>query len=623
MVIALVGGTLSILVTDLALILVLMGIGLLGRRAFGLRSLDVNNCFAAFWMGFSGVILFMMLWNFAFPISGVALPLVVAAGGAGWLVWRHDLRLVFRRAGWRPTVWFLVVLLLAGVWVADMSMGPLSNWDSALYHVQGVKWAKTYPVVPGLANLYGPLAFNNSSFLYNALLDAEPWAGRGNHLASGTLLLAMLMQVLVGVPQFVGIPGHAGPRHLFDFLFLAPVVTLISDDTISSYVTDLPATLVILAAMSQLYSLVSAEKLNSLEGGYRVVCVTTLLVVAVCIKISIAVFAAICWLLVVLLWMRQAGQSGSIRTKTIGWATGISSLLGLSWVARGIVLSGYPVFPVPVAGFPVDWRAPLEHAQAEFALIIQSGRAAAFKFGMVTGLEDFWGWFPRWTRHLVGNPFEVVVPLGIAAVAGVLYIVGRQRAVGLPRPAVGRGWWILLPASAGIAAWFMGAPEPRYVMSLFWTLAALCTTQAFGLLRAGDSRRAVRGTCLACLFLGVSPAFVNPLLVATSDPLTAIVKYNLTRPGTDLWFHPIGGRAELKTFITGTGLVLNVPVGNGGRCWDAPLPCTPNPAPNLRLRTNGKLERGFAVDGSWQMMDWPWDWLPRFLPAWREIRRTQ
>jgi hypothetical protein len=177
-----------------------------------------------------------------------------------------------------------------------------------------------------------------------------------------------------------------------------------------------------------------------------------------------------------------------------------------------------------------------------------------------------------------------------------------------------------VPAALGIAAWFTSAPEPRYVMPLFWALAAVCAAQAFHLGAATSAGRVKRVTAIACLVLGVSPAIVNPVLVAQGSPIRAVLRHNLRRPGTDTWLQPLGGTARLRTFTTASGLTVNVPVRNGGRCWDAPLPCTPNPAPNLRLRHSETLAAGFAVDGGWQMLDWPWDWLPHFLPTWRNSR---
>ena len=52
-----------------------------------------------------------------------------------------------------------------------------------------VKRVNEYRVVPGVANLSAPQALNNASFLYNAVLNTGPWAGRGQHVANGLLLI--------------------------------------------------------------------------------------------------------------------------------------------------------------------------------------------------------------------------------------------------------------------------------------------------------------------------------------------------------------------------------------------------------------------------------------------------
>lgn len=39
--------------------------------------------------------------------------------------------------------------------------------------------------------------------------------------------------------------------------------------------------------------------------------------------------------------------------------------------------------------------------------------------------------------------------------------------------------------------------------------------------------------------------------------------------------------------------------------FNAPIPCTPNPAPNLRLRVAVRIASGFTVDDSGEMQFWP------------------
>jgi hypothetical protein len=51
----------------------------------------------------------------------------------------------------------------------------------------------------------------------------------------------------------------------------------------------------------------------------------------------------------------------------------------------------------------------------------------------------------------------------------------------------------------------------------------------------------------------------------------------------------------LKSFVTRSGLLLYVPE-KGDQCWDAPLPCTPYPNSDLRLRSQGDTSHGFMLE---------------------------
>ena len=168
------------------------------------------------------------------------------------------------------------------------------------------------------------------------------------------------------------------------------------------------------------------------------------------------------------------------------------------------------------------------------------------------------------------------------------------------------------------------APETRYATSMFWILVAGVGSQAFAMRGQQASHAHVRRVfALACL-LGLSPMALNPLVDwylagSAGNPLKAIARANVRIPPPGAWYGPQAASAKIHPFVTRSGLVLNRPEQ---RCWDAALPCTPNPAPNLRLRVPGHMEKGFVVDGAWEMQDWPYKWRRTFLPAWRESRRS-
>jgi len=608
-------GTLSILLTQAILASVIAGLGLAVRRAFGLRGLALDDCFLAFWIGLAVVTLFLLGWNLFLPITGWASVFVLIAGALGLWAVRRDLAAGLARRDWRPSPLCLALLMLAALWLANLSMGALANRDSGLYHMQVVRWAERYPAVPGIGNLDGPLAFNNSSLLFDALLSAGPWEGRANHLANGLLVLVWLAQAIVAGARLAA--GDRRSRRLFEFLLLGAIVSLALHGRASSFVTDLPTSLVVLAATAAIHALLSDADAAGPEADFRLVSIAALLALAVTFKSNAAVFAATGLPLAIVFWLRHSTPDAKRRTRTIGWALGAVLGLAVCWTARGVVLSGYPLFPAPVAGLSVEWRVPVEHAEAEFAYIVHSSRASTKNLPVVAGEAGMGAWLVPWARSALDDPYQVAVPLALTILALLGSLRLRRPAPNAPGPA--HPWWLLLPIALAVTAWFFVAPEPRYVLPYLWSLTALVGCQFW---LALTSKRSTGVVLIVGALLGISPVVVSPLASKAlrrdePNPLRAILKNNFNRPGSDLWFQPIAGRANLKTYQTRSGLILNVA---RDQCWDAELPCTPNPAPNLRLRDPSNIARGFKVDGPWQMENWPLSWQPDFLAAWRRSR---
>ncbi len=610
----LIAGVLSVLLTDLLVGASLVGLGLSVRRAFGLAEVTLDDGFRAFWVGFAFTLLLLLLWNFVAPIDGRVLPVVLTAGLLGLVAARADVLRALRSDGWRPSRGEAVTMLLGALWVADQSLGPMRNWDSALYHLQGIAWAQSYPVVPGLANLFGPLGFNNGGYLYDAMLNTGPWQGGGYHLANGILVLAMLWQGLAGAFRYHRGQGQSRSRYLFDALLIAPALHVAMRNRLSSYVTDIGPSMVLMVVASAAFVLLTTA-VEGLAGGYSVVVIAVLLSLAVCLKMNAAVFAASClpiclgyW------WWRNRGGPWVVRTTA--WVAVSVMLFAGAWVTRGVILSGYPLFPSTLLPAPVDWRAPAEHAQAEFAYVVHSGRASTDNIPVITGEVGLRGWVGPWAAHAVEEPNHILVP-GLVILLAVGFLVWR-RFRGAGRNPESAGWLLAIPIVVAITTWFFSAPEPRYVEPMFWSLAALCTVMAVGAWRA-ESDPVSRPLLAAVMLLGLTPLVLTPLVKPLGvnrglGVVRRIIAENIQLPGDSGLFQPIAKHPTVTTYVTRSGLQLNFPPG---RCWDAPIPCTPNPAPNLRLRVEGRLDRGFAVDGAWAMEHWPADRRHDFLPAFR------
>jgi hypothetical protein len=513
----------------------------------------------------------------------------------------------------------MVVLLAAmTLWEANLAMAPLQHWDSAEYHLQAVMWAEQYPVVPGLANLFARLAYNSSAFLFDAMLNAGPWTGQAHHVANSLLIMVLLAQ---GVHGFRRVLAGQFDRRLAAALALLPIaVALGLQGRGSSLDTDTPATIVSFEVLLTLLVLLDrSSPVASVAWNYC--CVVLFAAAAVSIKLSAGPFAVGSVAVATAVMIRRGQPDASRRRSTILASAGVGLAFAVCWSARGVVLSGYPFFPAStVLAAGVDWRLASEQFHAERAFIVHAGQRAVPNATVVQGIEP-WGWLPEWVGHLADDPYDVLVPAVVAAAAlAAALFAGRRAGV---RNSGGTVGLAIVPLLVAVTAWFFTAPELRFAAFLFWGLAASGVSHLLATIRAsGDaSLRRVRLTAVGCLALALSPVVVVPLSAARREqlgPLTAIVRANLNRPGQNTLLPDLAEREVARPYVTKAGLTVHVPPS---RCWDTPLPCTPAPLKDLRLRYPGRLRGGFTSDGLFDPEHWPESWLPDYLANWRAARR--
>jgi hypothetical protein len=609
-------GMATVLVMHAAVATALLGLGLVLRRFFGSRGpITLEDGFQGFWVGFALVLGLLMAWNFVFPVGPAALAVVLSLG---WLsLWAA--RDLLPRGSTLPR-WVWLAAGLFWLWVANLALAPVTQWDTTLYHMQGVRWARTYPVVPGLANLFGPLGFNNGTFLYDALVDAVPAFGRGWHFATSLLIAAFGAQVITAAVRF---PRTRSPHNAFALPLLLLAAALAVSDFVSSYVTHVPAGILIIVSSWSAYGALCTTERGRRERAYDLLVAVVLATAAVATKTSAAVFAA--GLAAVAAYVSVSGVGGLAADgrRAVRWGIGFVLAMGGAFVARGIVLSGYPLFPTPVLRVPVGWAVPLEHARAEYEFVVHSARATTRNLDFITGRrEGLAAWIGDWWAAVLAHPYDLLVPVALAGVLGfavLLLLVWRARRGGGTEMRHA-GWLVLLPPSGALVAWFSLAPMPHYGGPFVWTIAAVLIAQAVQLLPIdARSARRVLGVALALAALPLLTGDRLELLeAAPAEYPRRFLERHAALPDAGYRFDQNRPQRTLRDYRTSSGLLLRVPDGSLARCWDAPLPCTPNPAPNLELREPGNVAGGFMVEGGWQMSPWPQEWRPDLLPAIRE-----
>ena len=140
----------------------------------------------ALWFGLAIFLVAGMFLNLFLPMASPITAFVIVGLAAlslviGWIrIRRHPPR-------WKPwqiqttrlTAVIVVTLVVAQAYLALAALGPLTNYDSGLYHLGAVEYSRLYPAIPGLANVYSPLGYATAEFPLAAALGAGPWGAEG------------------------------------------------------------------------------------------------------------------------------------------------------------------------------------------------------------------------------------------------------------------------------------------------------------------------------------------------------------------------------------------------------------------------------------------------------------
>ncbi|MCE9613221.1 MAG: hypothetical protein K8T26_03040 [Lentisphaerae bacterium] len=542
---------------------IVSGLGLVLRRLFGRGFTSPGDLRLAPWLGWGGVLVILQLWHLARPVNAAALGVVVVAGLAGWL-WHA------RRAGSllamhrREALQAALVFGLVALWLANHAVRQPGIYDTGLYHLNAVRWAKEYAIVPGLGNLHGRFAYNNSSFLYMAMLDVGPFLHRAHQVGSGFLMLLFLLQG-VHAWRLLWQLREATPASVrFHALATAPTVAwAVSSGYTCSLSPDVPCFLLALLLVGELLALQETSAVATEARAEPLGSVCFLAMIGITVKLSFAVYGVAVGALAFFIVGMRHRRAGAWLSSAALVATLVLLVL-VPWSVRGMMISGLPAYPAAFGRLPVDWAVSEQAAASMRRVLLTWARTPGAPAESVLGT---WSWFGPWVqRSLKENAFEVTAPLW-TALAGVIVAGWRLKRKTLRlRPWT---WVVLLPAPCGVVVWFCTAPDPRYLGAMLWAFALGVVVLALD-----GARPAARAWCAAYAIL-VLAIFVRPL--------------DLIRTWKDAG---PARQVPMKTMVTDSGLAVYVPV-TGNQSWDSPLPSTPYFVRSLRLRVPDDMGRGF------------------------------
>jgi hypothetical protein len=547
----------------------LIGLGLLFRRLSRAPAASVEDVIESFWLGWALLLLLLQLWHFFLPVDQRAAIAAVVIGvigvvAGGWRPWWAVVRGLPRHL---PTVACFVLLALG---VSNRALDGPHFGDVGLYHLPVVYWNEAYPIVPGLGNLFVPFGHNISYFLWVAVLEVGPFAHRSFHLANSVLMLALLARGLLGLDRLTRVWRSCTPADVFWALVLPVAVAQAFSLFFTSPSPDQPILAFELVLAGALLTFIGRAAPR--RADFDVLAITLLATAAVTVKLSTAGLAGATFLLVLVrwLWRERPLRQGDWSTVVAAAEIGVAG--ATIWITGNIVLSGCPLYPSDLAALPVDWRVRADAVKwieapmtwgAPLWQVIRDWR-------WVLQRLNSWGWY---------DP-NVLLPLSIALVATLAAclhrLIGsiRRRPSGRRVPLI-----ILVPALVSLAFCFVYAPMPRYAGATPWILAADSVLVFIGGAAYGK---------------GPWVRAIIALAVVTAIGGVLLAQRPLLLPVRDFQIKPA---PQVEKERLPTGLEVWVP-RHSNTCWDAPLPCTPEPQPGLRLRRPGDLAAGFAIDPS-------------------------
>ena len=567
-------GTILVIFTWLCAAAVIISLGLLLSCVTARSSARAEVLRGAMWWGLLVAIVFSYIDNLAFPLrSGptvIALLIVtMVLGVPGWWLWR-------RRPSERTTAllpWpMLVGAALIAIALAVAVLGPVTNYDSGLYHLGAVHYAADYATIPGLANVYFPFGYGNAEFPLAALLEVSPWGDQGFRLLNGLLIVLGLVDLVVRSRTRGKTAGYFVT--LVGLTVVAITMTPLADYWVTSPTQDSAVFLVTAMASGYLADLVTTRRWTAPAGVLAALCITLVL-----LRPTMVVFAGVAALCALLVgWRRRSATSRRDITPMASVVAVAVAVAAVAATIRDYVLSGWLQFPLSLHAFSVPWLAP-DPTDARTATL-GAARNPADLWNAAHG----WNWVGAWAAQLphLWETWAFLL-LALAASAGLI-LASRMATV--------RWRGLLLAMAPSVVAvvfwWAFTPPSFRFAWGPVFTVATIPIGWAIWRLDRVDRLRARRtaewaSTLVMCL--------IAVIALSIRIDYSSITQEHSWGPS---WIHysvaPLRVVA-VKDSMNSQGLAVRTPL-HGDQCWSVFPVCTPQPPTTLRLRGDG-IQQGF------------------------------
>ncbi len=492
------------------------------------RDFDLSDELIIFYYGTLGLICVSVigtLFNFFIPLGQSFSVIVLLPGLFLFYIYRKNF------ISLKKNNLFLMAML--SLFCGFFSLMNLTNYDTGLYHLPMINWI-TKSILPfGLANLHDRFGFNSSWFVAASIIyplrsiTKSPFfiVNALIYFFYGTLIFSSLLKIQN--------ESKLKFSSLFILITFFPWLFTLNPFFVSSPSPDAP--IIILIFFTTFLIIRYFE--NKKEDNILIALLFSFF--ALTVKLS----AFFCFFEVLLIAIFACKKATKLKYGIILLAL---LIIGIPYLSRGVILSGYTAFPLTAGYFNFQWSVAPESAENTANWIKSWARIPGVDWHIALKNPN---WPSSWLQRnsVFLWPYCISIALSILLILLSFILEKNKKAL--------KFLAILSLSFSGCLFWFFSAPEPRFGYGYLFSFSSLLWS--YGLYNLFAEKKITDLLMKSVLFL-----FFFLLIFNNNLSLKQIFKTTKIK----------NARYEKNT--TNQSDIVFSPK-SGDQCFDAPLPCTP------------------------------------------------
>lgn len=413
----------------------------------------VENPCLLFWLGVFPIGTLGLLLSCFFPLQGAAalfcfLPSVAGLALAAFRGHRQHLFTLWE--DWRWYVWGIVFLAVCFAYKASQG-GQVFADDTMGYHLHQVRYLREFGVVLGIGNIHFRLGMNSLWHVLAALLEHGPSIGRSAYVMPALLALGATAWAIT---EFL-ITRVVWRKTFIAALF--PVFCLSFDNMQPSLYYDYPALFICAIVFYECIKYLISNN-TSIESAKLILILTATSFMIKSLNIAFVVFVIFTCVISII------RNNNSYIRSTVSLLI-FPAFAAVLWCTKNILLTGYPLYPLPSLALPVDWAMSTTKVAGCLNAILGWARMPNQHY--IEALEKGIGfWFKPWLYSVIQNKmyiYTAVIPMVLGLLAWLLVLYNKK---------VKFKYTIFIFSAVAILSWLFSAPDVRFGITFFWIFFA-------------------------------------------------------------------------------------------------------------------------------------------------------